>query len=217
MNQLIVRRLPLSDYETTWQFMKSFTQMRTPHTRDECWIVEHPAVFTQGQAGKPEHLLDPKDIPVVQSDRGGQITYHGPGQLIFYVLLDMKRRGLNLKTLTNALEQSVIALLKEFSIIGETLQNAPGVYVQNAKIASLGLKIRRGCCYHGLSLNIDMDLEPFRRINPCGNATLKMIQMRNFTDISIADLAKRFIAHLALRLEYNEIIEIIHNQDMALS
>ena len=163
-----VERLGLTDYRQTWDAMRRFTDTRDGDTPDELWLTEHPPVFTQGLNGKPEHLLAPGDIPVIQIDRGGQVTYHGPGQLVLYCLLDLPRLGIGVKGLVGGIERAVIELLADYSISGETLPGAPGVYVGGAKIAALGLRVRKGCCYHGLSLNVDMDLEPFARINPCG-------------------------------------------------
>lgn len=207
MQSLIIRQLGLLPYETTWCQMKAFTENRDSQTPDECWLVQHPPVFTQGQAGKPEHLLDPKEIPVIQSDRGGQVTYHGPGQVILYVLIDLKRAQLGIKALTTVLEQSVITLLQEFSIAGERRAHAPGVYVNAAKIAALGLRIRRGCSYHGLSLNVDMDLEPFTRINPCGEPTLQVTQISDFTEVSIEDIANRLATHFSKQWSYTTLKE----------
>ncbi len=206
-NPLIFKDLGLKPYETVWNAMRNFTLSRTADTVDEIWLVEHPAVFTQGQAGKKEHILNPGTIPVIQSDRGGQVTYHGPGQLILYVLLDIKRKGLGVKSLTQALEQSIIAVLAEYRIHANTDCAARGVYVEKAKIASLGLRIRKGCSYHGLSLNVAMDLEPFSRINPCGYANQKMVQMRDFTDkASVASAGSHLIKHLMRQLGYTELI-----------
>ena len=176
MNPL-VRPLGLQPYEAIWQAMRRFTDRRTPQTPDELWLVEHPSVFTQGLNGHPSHLLTPGDIPVVQTDRGGQVTYHGPGQFILYPLLDLKRNGLTVRTLVHGLEQSVIDLLKGYGIEAVARPDAPGVYVAGAKIASLGLKVRRGCSYHGIALNVDMDLAPFKRINPCGLRAQPMTQL----------------------------------------
>ncbi len=175
-SSLIVRRLGLQPYETIWHAMQAFTNQRTPDTADEIWLVEHPPVYTQGQAGKPEHLLHNTSIPVVQSDRGGQVTYHGPGQLVFYPLLDVRRLGVGVRELVTALEQSVIRLLANYDIEAVARADAPGVYVNNAKIASLGLRIRHGRSFHGLALNVAMDLTPFQHINPCGYAGLAMTQ-----------------------------------------
>lgn len=171
-----IRALGLVDYEPTWRAMQSFTAERTADTVDEIWLLQHPPTYTQGQAGKPEHVLNPGDIPVVKIDRGGQVTYHGPGQIVLYLLLDLRRWRLNVRELVTLMEQAVIALLAEHGIAAHGRRDAPGVYVGDAKIAALGLKIRNGCCYHGLSFNVDMDLEPFSRINPCGYHGLRVTQ-----------------------------------------
>lgn len=165
------------DYVPIWEAMRHFTETRTDQTPDELWLLNHTPVFTQGQAGKAEHVLLPGEIPVVQIDRGGQVTYHGPGQLLAYLLLDVRRSGIGVRDLVERIEQSVIDVLAEYGVKGESQRNAPGVYVKGAKIAALGLRIRHGCTYHGLSLNIDMDLAPFARINPCGYAGLKVTQL----------------------------------------
>lgn len=167
------------DYVPVWDAMRTLTQARTADSPDELWLLSHQAVFTQGQAGKPEHLLFPGDIPVVQIDRGGQVTYHGPGQLVAYVLMDVRRSGIGVRDLVESIEQSVIDVLAAFGLQGESQRKAPGVYVNGAKIAALGLRIRQGCSYHGLSFNIDMDLSPFGRINPCGYAGLEVAQLRD--------------------------------------
>lgn len=176
-NPIAVKYPGSSDYQRTWDAMRDFTNRRNAETHDELWIVEHAPVFTQGLNGRAEHLLDPGNIPVVQIDRGGQITYHGPGQLVLYCLLDITRLGLGVKGLVARIENSVIDLLERYQITAHTRKGAPGVYVGDAKIAALGLRIRKGCCYHGLSLNVDMDLEPFTRINPCGYAGLAVTQL----------------------------------------
>jgi len=165
---LLVRYLGLCEYEPTWRAMQTFTDERGPDTPDELWLLEHPPVYTLGQAGRPEHVLDPGDIPVIKIDRGGQVTYHGPGQLVAYLLLDLRRAGFGVKRLVHLLEQAVIDLLAGYGIESAARPDAPGVYVGEAKIAALGLRVRRGCSFHGLALNVDMDLEPFLRINPCG-------------------------------------------------
>lgn len=165
---LIVRRLGLCEYEPTWRAMQSFTHRRRPDTADELWLLEHPSVYTLGQAGRPEHLIDPGAIPVVATDRGGQITYHGPGQLVAYLLLDLRRAGVGVKRLVHLLERAVIELLADYGIASCARPQAPGVYVDGAKIAAIGLRIRHGCSFHGLALNVAMDLEPFSRIDPCG-------------------------------------------------
>ncbi|MCF6235823.1 MAG: lipoyl(octanoyl) transferase LipB [Gammaproteobacteria bacterium] len=172
-----VRQLGQQEYSQVWQNMRTFTDQRTHNTEDEIWLTEHPAVFTQGQAGKAEHILATSDIPIVQSDRGGQVTYHGPGQIVVYLLLDIKRRGLKVRPLVTLLEQAIIALLKEYGISAASRPDAPGVYVEHKKIAALGLRVRRNGCYHGLSLNVDMDLSPFQLINPCGYHGLQVTQL----------------------------------------
>lgn len=174
--RITLRKLGLQPYEPVSHAMHAFTDSRTPETQDEIWLVEHPKVFTQGQAGKAEHVLFPGDIPVIQSDRGGQVTYHGPGQQVMYVMIDIKRRKIGVRQLVTAIEQTVVDTLAFFNIDAYPKADAPGVYVDGKKICSLGLRIRRGCSLHGLALNIDMDLEPFLRINPCGYAGLQMTQ-----------------------------------------
>ncbi len=175
-----VKQLGLSDYRQTWRAMKSFTDSRDQHSADELWLTEHAPVFTQGLNGRAEHLLAPGDIPVVQIDRGGQVTYHGPGQLVLYCLLDLTRLGIGVKGLVSRIETSIIELLDGYRVSACTRSGAPGVYVGEAKIAALGLRIRKGCCYHGLSLNVDMDLQPFTRINPCGYRGLAVTQLSDF-------------------------------------
>ena len=177
-----VKFLGMVDYATTWQAMKRFTEQRTPETRDEIWLLQHPPTYTQGQAGKPEHLLNARKIPVVQIDRGGQITYHGPGQIVAYLLLDLRRWKLNVRQLVRLMEQSVIKILADYNIAASGRVDAPGVYVDDAKIAALGLKIKHSCCYHGLSFNIKMDLTPYDFINPCGYKGLRVTQL---TDLGI--------------------------------
>ena len=177
---LIVKSLGRVDYEPTWRAMQAFTAARTADTPDEIWLCEHPPVFTLGLAGKAEHLLRDIGIPIVKIDRGGQITYHGPGQIVCYLLLDLKRRGLTVKGLVNRMEQALIDLLAQYGIAAERLEGAPGVYVKGAKIAALGLKVKNGCCYHGLALNVAMDLSPFAAINPCGYAGMAVTQLSAF-------------------------------------
>ncbi len=199
------RELGLMAYEPVWHAMQRFTDQRTPATGDEVWLVQHPAVFTQGQAGKAEHLLVPGDIPVVQVDRGGQVTYHGPGQLVAYLLLDVRRLGYGVRDLVTRIEQTLVALLDEYGVPAAAKADAPGVYVQGAKIASLGLRIRNGCSFHGLALNVDMDLAPFRRINPCGYAGLAMTQLCDHADqIEYAEVGARLRAQLVKHLDYAE-------------
>lgn len=185
---LLVRNLGRQPYAPCWAAMQSFTDKRDSSSRDELWLTEHPPVFTLGQAAKPEHLLNPGEIDIVQVDRGGQVTYHGPGQLIAYTLFDLRRLGLSARAMVSLLEQSLIELLASYSIAAYAKADAPGVYVAEAKIASLGLRIRRGCAFHGLALNVAMDLEPFLRINPCGYAGLQMTQLSTLG--GPADLAR---------------------------
>ncbi len=172
---VIIRQLGSKHYEPVWQAMQRFTDERDQNTQDEIWLVEHPPVFTQGQAGKAEHILMPGDIPVVQVDRGGQVTYHGPGQQVIYLLLNIKRRKLGVRHLVTAMENAVVGLLANYEITAYPKPDAPGVYVDEKKVCSLGLRIRNGCSFHGLALNVNMDLSPFQRINPCGYAGMEMI------------------------------------------
>jgi len=176
---LQVKRLGQVDYAPTFQAMQAFTASRTAETADELWIVEHPPVYTLGQAGKPEHILRDIGIPLVQIDRGGQVTYHGPGQVVIYLLLDLPRLKIKVRELVTAIEQAVIDLLGNYGVIAERRDGAPGVYVGEAKVAALGLRIRNGCSYHGVSLNVDMDLSPFAAINPCGYPGLQVVQTRD--------------------------------------
>ena len=171
---LHVRALGLVEYEPTWRAMQRLTAERTADTADEIWLVQHPPTYTQGQAGKPEHLLHKTAIPVVKIDRGGQITYHGPGQIVAYLLLDLRRWKINVRELVRLMEQAVIDLLAEYGVAAHGREDAPGVYAGDAKIAALGLKIKNGCCYHGLAFNVDMDLTPFANINPCGYQGLRV-------------------------------------------
>lgn len=200
-DKILVRHLGLQPYEPVSQAMHDFTDMRDDTTPDEIWLVEHLPVFTQGQAGKAEHLLMTGDIPVIQSDRGGQVTYHGPGQQVMYVLLNLKRRKLGVRELVTLLEQTVVNTLAEYGIDAHPRADAPGVYVGEMKICSLGLRIRKGCSFHGLALNINMDLTPFQRINPCGYAGMEMTQMRQWVDTATPEnirpvLLKKFLALL---------------------
>ncbi len=202
-SRLVVRHLGLRDYLPVVRTMQAFTEGRTPTTADEFWCLQHPPVFTQGLAGKPEHLLDAGNIPVVQTDRGGQITYHGPGQLVIYLLVDMRRAGLGPRAMVNLMEDAVVSLLAEYDIEGSSRPDAPGVYVGGAKIASLGLRIRRGCSYHGLSLNVDMDLRPFQRINPCGYPGLAMTQVSEMRpDCSVREIEQRILHNMVSRMAY---------------
>lgn len=204
---LIVRNLGIQDYQHVWHNMQVFTDNRTADTPDEIWLVQHPSVFTQGQAGKPEHLLQRTEIPVVQSDRGGQITYHGLGQQIMYVLIDIKRHeNLNVRQLVTALEQSVVKTLADYGIEGYPKPDAPGVYIDGKKICSLGLRIRHGRSFHGLAFNINMDLTPFHQINPCGYAGLEMCQLADFIGSERADchqVSLQLVKHFSTLLGYN--------------
>ena len=177
---LIIRHLGIQDYLSVWSQMKSFTEQRGPDTPNELWLLQHAPVYTQGQAGKPTHILRHNSIPIVQSDRGGQITYHGPGQLIAYLLMDIQREKIGIRTLVRQLEQLLIEMLGAEGISAEVHSGAPGVYVNNKKIASIGLRVKQGCTYHGISLNVNMDLTPFNDINPCGFTELKMTQMSDY-------------------------------------
>jgi lipoyl(octanoyl) transferase len=198
-----VRELGLIEYRSAWQAMQQFTNTRDADSGDEIWLLQHPPVFTQGQAGKAEHLLFPGDIPVVQVDRGGQVTYHGPGQLVGYLLLDVRRLGIGVRELVSRIERSLVDLLAGYGVEATARPDAPGVYVNGAKIASLGLRIRNGRSFHGLALNVDMDLEPFRRINPCGYAGLPMTQMRDLIGpIDICQVADRLREQLVRQLGY---------------
>lgn len=204
---LIVRNLGIQDYQHVWHNMQAFTDNRTADTPDEIWLVQHPSVFTQGQAGKLEHLLQRTEIPVVQSDRGGQITYHGLGQQIMYVLIDIKRHeNLNVRQLVTALEQSVVKTLADYGIEGYPKPDAPGVYIDGKKICSLGLRIRHGRSFHGLAFNINMDLTPFHQINPCGYAGLEMCQLADFIGSERADchqVSLQLVKHFSTLLGYN--------------
>lgn len=202
--ELIVRDLGRRPYEPVWQQMRAFTDARNDATPDELWLVEHEPVFTQGLAGKAEHVLNPGGIPVVQTDRGGQVTYHGPGQVVIYPLLDLKRRALGVRCLVHELEQAVIDLLGGLGIEADRRDGAPGVYVAGAKIASIGLKVRQQCSYHGLAFNVAMDLSPFSLINPCGFAGMPMTQLTEFApDIERAAAAVQLVRALCTRLSYH--------------
>lgn len=196
-----LRRLGLADYEPIWQDMQAFSAQRTPETRDELWLTEHPPVYTLGLNRKDVRLPWRDDIPLVLTDRGGKITYHGPGQIVLYLLLDLKRRGMTVRQLVDRMEGAIIALLQEYDISAEGRPEAPGVYVNEAKIASLGLRLKNGCCYHGLSLNVDMDLSPFQAIDPCGYRGLQVTQTR---DLGIGDdmhaLSDKLLALLQAQL-----------------
>ncbi len=199
--ELEILRLGRCEYSATWQRMQDYTAQRDSSSADQLWLLEHTPVYTLGQAGRREHLLAPGRIPIVTSDRGGQVTYHGPGQLIAYVLVDLKRRGLGVRRLVTALEQAAIGLLAELDIAAVARPDAPGVYVGECKIASLGLRVRRGCSYHGLSLNVDMDLEPFTGINPCGYAGLKVTRLKDLgVNAGVWELAEPLARQLQRQL-----------------
>ena len=205
--RLIVRSLGLTDYVPVWEAMRVFTDSRQKSTLDEIWVTEHKRVFTQGQSGRPENIIDPGDIPVVLSDRGGQVTYHGPGQLVVYLMFDLRRMDLNIRVLVSGIEESIIDVLAGYSIGATRERDAPGVYVRGSKIGSLGLRVRRGCSFHGLSLNVAMDLEPFDRINPCGNVDLKMSQVKDCggpSDLSV--VAEDLIDRLSSRFQFTSLI-----------
>jgi len=202
----VVRRLGHVGYDPTWQAMKEFTAARTEDTPDELWICEHPPVYTLGQAGNPEHLLYDNDIPLVRIDRGGQITYHGPGQVVIYLMLDLARRELKVRELVARIEQAVIDLLAEHGVAARRLEGAPGVYVEQggvvAKIAALGLRVRKNGCYHGVSLNVGMDLSPFFAINPCGYAGMAVTQTKDMgVALEPAEVAELLVSHLTKQLE----------------
>jgi lipoyl(octanoyl) transferase len=199
---LTVRQLGLTDYQSAWQDMQAFTDKRSANTPDELWFLQHPPVFTLGRNGKQEHLHNTGDIPVISTDRGGQVTYHGPGQLIVYPLLNIKRRRLGVQSLVRILEQSVIDLLSDYSLDAQRREKAPGVYVDDRKLAALGLRIRKGCSFHGLSLNVDMDLSPFSMIDPCGYSGLEVTQLKDLgVDASMETISTQFQAHFERLLD----------------
>lgn len=203
---LTIRWLGSKDYQPCWEAMQEFTQSRNEDTADEIWLLEHTPVFTQGQNGKPEHVLNPGNIPVVQTDRGGQVTYHGPGQLMVYTLIDLRRKKINVRELVTALEQSVIDLLAEYGITAAAKQEAPGVYVGDKKICSIGLRIRKGCSYHGIAFNVALDLEPFSRINPCGFAQLQMVQFSELGGLkSTLETGRGLVKYLSKNLRYTSV------------
>lgn len=199
--ELLVRRLGRQPYEPVWQAMRAFTDRRDETTLDELWVLEHDPVFTLGQAGKWEHVLMPGDIPVVPVDRGGQVTYHGPGQIVAYPLIDLRRLGVGVRELVHRIEQAIIDTLEHWNIVAERVEGAPGVYVAGSKVAALGLRVRRGCTFHGLAFNVNMDLEPFHRINPCGYKGLQVTQVLDLggpsgleavEDVLIGQIARQF-------------------------
>lgn len=205
LTTVIIRHLGLQDYHLVWQAMQKFTNERNENSIDEIWFVEHPPVFTQGQNGKAEHVIDPGNIPVIKSDRGGQITYHGPGQLVAYILVDLKRKKLTVRDLVSLLEQSVIDLIKDYHQVAYAKREAPGVYLNDKKICSIGLRIRRGCSFHGLALNVAMNLTPFKNINPCGFAQLEMTQLSELkNDATVAKVSLQLAEYLIKNLGYND-------------
>lgn len=213
MKKLIIRQFtkPLQ-YESTWHAMRDFTDQRDETTPDELWLLEHPPVFTQGQAGKPEHILNPNQIPVVQTDRGGQVTYHGPGQLVAYTLFDIDRLGISTRPLVRTIEKVVIDCLAELGISSEAREDAPGIYVGDAKICSIGLRVRRGRAYHGIAFNIDMDLKPFSFINPCGFSGMKMIQVKDLApQETLLRIQQKIIPNFVRHFGYNQ--PVILEQD----
>jgi len=200
-DSLVVRQLGVSDYQQTWQAMKDFTRKRDAETPDELWVLQHPSVFTLGTNGKSEHILSAGDIPIVNIDRGGQVTYHGPGQLIIYLLLNLHRRNLGIRKLVTIIEDTLIELLASHNVTANSDPDAPGVYVEGKKIAALGLRVSKGCTSHGLSLNVDMDLSPFDRINPCGYQGLQVAQCKTLgIDLSLTEIATQLTELLKLRL-----------------
>lgn len=212
--RLVVKNLGRQDYEPVWKAMHTFTDERDENSCDEVWLVEHNPVFTQGQAGKEEHVLAAGDIPVVKSDRGGQVTYHGPGQLVAYVLINLRRKKIGVRELVTHIENTVINTLNQFTIESAARPDAPGVYVDNKKICSLGLRIRKGCSFHGLALNVNMDLSPFLRINPCGYAGMEMIQLHDLIKENdtvenkaehVEDVHPLLIKELTTLLDYTDI------------
>jgi len=199
---LNIQRLGRQPYREVWDAMRAFTADRSGATPDEIWLVEHPPVFTLGLNGKSEHLLAPGDIPVIEVDRGGQVTYHGPGQVVAYLLLDLRRRRMGVRDAVSLMEASILGVLENHGVLGTLRPNAPGVYVDDAKVAALGLRVRRGCCYHGLSLNIDMDLEPFARINPCGYSGQPVTQLADLgIDLTAEAAGEAVLDSLSRRLD----------------
>lgn len=203
----IFRQMGLQSYQPVWQAMQKFTRDRNKENLDEIWFVEHWPVFTQGQAGKSEHILAPGDIPVIQVDRGGQVTYHGPGQQVVYFLIDLKRKKMGVRQLVSAIEATVVDLLSKYEIVSHPKAKAPGVYVDDKKICSLGLKVKRGCSFHGLALNVNMDIEPFSRINPCGYKGLQLTQVVELGGPdNLPDMVNDFKASILLNVGYNDFV-----------
>lgn len=210
LQTLVVRQLGHIDYQQCWDAQRAFTDSRDETTADEIWLLEHSPVFTQGQAGKAEHVLAPGDIPVIQVDRGGQVTYHGPGQLVVYLLIDIRRRGFGVRHLVDGIEQGILRVLEDYGIAAMSKPDAPGVYLENgAKIASLGLRVRKGCSFHGLALNVELDLEPFGRINPCGFAGQQVVRMKDLVSDWHNDefqrIEQKMVEGLRAQLGYNDV------------
>lgn len=205
-----IKYLGPQDFSIAWQKMQDFTLNRDETTDDELWVLEHPPVFTQGQAGKPEHILNAHNIPVIATDRGGQVTYHGPGQIIIYVLFDLKRAKIGIRNLVSHLEQAIIALLAKYHIQANSHCDRPGVYIEEEKIASIGLRVKKGCSFHGIAFNVDMDLTPFTYINPCGFSQLKMTQLKNFLpDLKIEQIKHELAQAMQKQLHSKPSPEII--------
>jgi len=206
-SKIIIRHLSRQPYEPTWRKMQYLTDNRDKNTTDEIWLLEHESVFTQGQAGKAEHLLNTGDIPVVQVDRGGQVTYHGPGQLVVYLMIDLRRTKIGVREIVTLMENAIIDVLSKFSVEAYAKSDAPGVYVGNTKIASLGLRVRRGCSFHGLALNLDLDTEPFLRINPCGYAGMQMSNLSDYVDnLDKPQVAQLMAEYIVQEIGYNCVI-----------
>ena len=205
---LSIKRLGLCEYAPVWRDMQAYNALRAEAAEDQIWLLEHAPVFTLGMNGKPEHVLDPGDIPLIAIDRGGQVTYHGPGQLVAYVLLDLRRLGIGVRQLVQILEQSVIDWLAGHGVAAEARRDAPGVYVNGAKIAALGLRVKRGCGHHGLSFNVDMDLAPFSRINPCGHPGMPVTQLKDLgVRLSVDEVARDWLPALVAGLGYDGYVE----------
>ncbi len=209
MNKVLIRQFGLQEYTGAYEAMVDFTNRRTPATVDEIWCLEHEPVFTLGLAGRTEHLLDPGAVPVHKVDRGGQVTYHGPGQLVVYLLLDLKRLGISIRKYVNLLEQAVIDFLATFDLDAQRRRGMPGVYLDDSKIAALGVRVRKGCCYHGLALNVSMDLSPFRRVNPCGYPGLEVTQLADLDiDLTVSETVDKFLPCLMNQFPYDEVRNI---------
>ena len=208
MTKLVVRRLGTVPYEETWQRMKTFTEKRDSSTYDELWLLEHPAVYTLGQTRRSEHIISSGEIPVVKTDRGGQVTYHGPGQLVVYLLLDIRRLGVGIRTLVSGIERSIITLLVRNGIQGMMRKGSPGVYVAGRKIAALGLRIKKGRSYHGMSLNVDMDLAPFTSINPCGHEGLEVVDLKALgSRLTVVQVEEQLAAIIGVEFGYDAVIK----------